>query len=522
MGRALRDARVRTIAFGYLFAIYAYIQPVGFRHAYPTLADRLAFAHSFASNDALRLFYGYPYNPLTVSGYSAWRVGGTLAILAAVFGLLAAVGALRSEEDSGRMELILAGRVGRKTVYLSAMAAIATGTLIVGVAGLVGFVAGGLPVGGSTYLALATVSVVPVYVGVGALASQLAPTRRIALELGGAIVGLSLLLRVVADTSSGAAWLRWLTPLGWSEQLRPFTGPHPLVLLLPAAASALLLVLAARIAARRDIGTGVLPARDTAEPRLRLLSSPTAQALRSERASVIIWTSSVAVFAFILGMVSTSISSAGISKNVQQEIAKLGSGSIETPPGYLSFVFIFFILTVSLFMCAQIGAARHEEANERLETLLALPVARRGWLGGRLLLAACGATTISLLAGLLTWAGAASQGLHISLLRMLEAGANCLPVALLFLGLAAIAYAVLPRASTGISYGIVTVAFLWQLVGSLLGAPQWLVQATPFAHVGLVPAQPFRGGAAAIMLGIGLLAALVALAAFDRRDLTGT
>ncbi|HEY7933325.1 MAG TPA: hypothetical protein VID48_05810 [Solirubrobacteraceae bacterium] len=518
----MRDARVRTIAFGYLFAIYAYIQPVGFRHAYPTLADRLAFAHSFASNDALRLFYGYPYNPLTVSGYSAWRVGGTLAILAAVFGLLAAVGALRSEEDSGRMELILAGRVGRKTVYLSAMAAIATGTLIVGVAGLVGFVAGGLPVGGSTYLALATVSVVPVYVGVGALASQLAPTRRIALELGGAIVGLSLLLRVVADTSSGAAWLRWLTPLGWSEQLRPFTGPHPLVLLLPAAASALLLVLAARIAARRDIGTGVLPARDTAEPRLRLLSSPTAQALRSERASVIIWTSSVAVFAFILGMVSTSISSAGISKNVQQEIAKLGSGSIETPPGYLSFVFIFFILTVSLFMCAQIGAARHEEANERLETLLALPVARRGWLGGRLLLAACGATTISLLAGLLTWAGAASQGLHISLLRMLEAGANCLPVALLFLGLAAIAYAVLPRASTGISYGIVTVAFLWQLVGSLLGAPQWLVQATPFAHVGLVPAQPFRGGAAAIMLGIGLLAALVALAAFDRRDLTGT
>ena len=55
--RAFRDARTRTIAFGYLFAAYAYIQPVGYRHAYPTLSDRLAFAHSFASNDALRLFY---------------------------------------------------------------------------------------------------------------------------------------------------------------------------------------------------------------------------------------------------------------------------------------------------------------------------------------------------------------------------------------------------------------------------------------------------------------------------------
>jgi hypothetical protein len=27
------------------------------------------------------------------------------------------------------------------------------------------------------------------------------------------------------------------------------------------------------------------------------------------------------------------------------------------------------------------------------------------------------------------------------------------------------------------------------------------VQATPFAHVGLVPAQPFRAGAAVIMIG---------------------
>ncbi len=79
---------------------------------------------------------------------------------------------------------------------------------------------------------------------------------------------------------------------------------------------------------------------------------------------------------------------------------------------------------------------------------------------------------------------------------MLEAGANCLPVALLFLGVAALAYAVAPRASGGIAYGLVTVAFLWQLVGSLLGAPRWLVELTPFAHVGLVPAQPFRAGAA--------------------------
>jgi ABC-2 type transport system permease protein len=519
--RSFRDARVRTLAFGYVFAIYSYIQTLGYRDAYPTVADRLGFARSFANNKAIRLFYGEPHDLLSVSGYAAWRVGGTLAIAAAAFGLLAAVRALRTEEDAGRMELVLACGLGRRAAYLAAMVAIAAGVAILWLAETAGFIAGGLPVGGSAYLALATVSVVPVCVGVGAIASQLAPTRRVALELGGAVVGVLFLLRTIADTASGAGWLRWTTPLGWAEELRPFSGPRPLVLLLPVVSSALLLALAARLSARRDIGTGVIPTRDAAAPRLRLLSSPSAQALRSERPSLLVWLTGIAVFSIVLGTISKTISSQGISNGIREQIAKLGSGSILTPSGYIAFVFIFFILAVSLFACAQIGAARREESEERLETLLAQPVGRVHWLGGRLLLASCGAAALSLAAGVLTWVGASSQGVAISLPRMLEAGANCLPVALLFLGLAALAYALVPRASGAVAYGLVTVAFLWDLVGALLGVPRWLVDLTPFEHVGLVPTQPFRAGAAAVMVAIGLAAAVAALAAFRRRDLIG-
>ena len=116
--------RIRTIGFAYLFAAVAYIQPVGYRDAYPKLADRIAFAHSFGGNSAVRLFYGKPYDLLTIGGYTAWRVGGTLVIFAAVWGLLAAVRALRTEEDAGRAELMLAGIVGRRTAFAAALAAI--------------------------------------------------------------------------------------------------------------------------------------------------------------------------------------------------------------------------------------------------------------------------------------------------------------------------------------------------------------------------------------------------------------
>jgi ABC-2 type transport system permease protein len=515
-----RDARVRTIAFAYLFAVVAFIQPISYRHTYPTLADRLSFAHAFGANKAVVLFYGKAYDLLTVGGYSAWRVGGTLALFAAVFGLLAAVRAMRAEEDAGRAELVLAGIIGRRSEFGSAIVAVAGAIGLLWVAAFVGSVAGGLPVGGSAYLALAAVSPAPVFVGVGAVASQLAPTRRLALELGGAVVALAFLLRVIADTSSGAEWLRWITPLGWAEQLRPFTGGQPLVLLLPIAATVALVAVAARIYLGRDIGSGVLAARDTAPARLALLSSPTQQALRGERTSLLVWLSSVGLFAAVVGVISNSISSAGISKQLDQTLAKLGAGSVLTPKGYIGFSFLFFVVVVSLFTCSQVAAARHEEAEERLETLLALPVSRRRWLGGRIVLAIGAAAAISISAGVFAWAGARSQGVAISLPTMVGAGANCLPSAVLFLGLSAVAYATLPRAASGIAYGLVAVAFLWQLFGALLGAPEWLVKLTPFAHVGLVPAQSFDASGAAVMCAIGLAGVAGALWLFGRRDLS--
>ena len=517
--QALDDARVRTLSFAMLFGLFAYLQPVAYRQGYPTMTERAGFARSFGADTAVRLFYGEPRDLLSVAGYTAWRVGGTLAILAAVFGLLAAVRALRTEEDTGRTELILAGAVSRRTVFLSSVAAIAATCALIWLAEALGLIAGGLPVGGAGYLALATVSVIPVCAGLGAVVCQLSPTRRGALELGGGIVALLFLTRVVADTASGMGWLRWLTPLGWAEELRPFTGARPVVLVLPAAATVLLLTLAASIAIRRDVGAGLLAARDSTRARLRLLSSPASHALREERTSLVAWTLGTAAFAFVVGVLAKSSSSAGISRQVSRELGRLGGGSLVTPTGYVGFTFIFFVLATSLFVCTQISAARREEAGGQLETLFALPIDRGRWFAGRLALALAGATALALIAGAVTWVGAAAGGVVIPPSKLIEASGNCLPTALLFLGIGALAYAALPRASAGISYGLVIVAFLWNLVAALLGAPGWLVKLSPFAHVALVPAQQFRTGAAAAMLAIAVLCATAAVAIFNRRDL---
>jgi ABC-2 type transport system permease protein len=294
------------------------------------------------------------------------------------------------------------------------------------------------------------------------------------------------------------------------------------VLLLPVVATLALLVGAGLLAVRRDVGSGILRGRDSAEANLHLLSSPAALAFRMSIGSLVAWLAGIGVFALVIGLLSTSFTTADISKNLQEQLEKVGGASITTPAGAIGFYFLLFMLAISLYACAQVGSLRREESEQQLETLFALPVDRRRWLAERLGLAAAGAAALGLVAGLLAWSGAATQNADVSLASLLEAGLNCLPTALLFLALAALAFALVPRAASGVAYGIVTLAFVWELFGSLFDAPDWLLNATPFQHVGLVPAQPFRGGAAAAMLLIAAAAGLAGVWIFSRRDLVGT
>src|SRR5262249_26066158 len=154
---------------------------------------------------------------------------------------------------------------------------------------------------------------------------------------------------------------------------------------------------------------GMLRSSDSAPPRLWGLSSPAAMAFRSQLGLVAAWTTGIAAFALVVGFLSTSFSVKTLSKSLQETLAKLGGASILTPAGALGFYFLFFVLVISLFACAQIGAARHEEADQQLETILALPVGRVRWLGGRLVLGAAVCLGLAVVAGVFAWIGATAQ-----------------------------------------------------------------------------------------------------------------
>lgn len=338
--------------------------------------------------------------------------------------------------------------------------------------------------------------------------------------MAGAALGFDFAVRVISDTAD-LQWLHWTLPLGWMEELRPFADPRPVVLFLPLAAMAATLALAFALNGLRDIGAGLLAPNDVREqPNRRLLGSATLLALRSAQISLAVWAAAVGAFGVLVGAISKSVASS-IPSDLGEQMRKIGGVDLTKPSGYIGLTFLFFVLAVAMFCCSQLAAIREDEAEGRLETLFALPVSRTQWLAGRLALAIAGATMLTLVAGFGISGGAIGIGADVSVPRLIEGGLNCLPASLLFLGIGALLVAIAPRAGVGMSYAVVGVAFVWELIGALLGAPGWMLGISPFHQVGLVPAASFRAVPAAIMLGLAATALVAAEVRFRHRDLVG-
>ena len=139
--------------------------------------------------------------------------------------------------------------------------------VIIAVAGLSSRV--DIAAGSALFLALALASPALLFLAVGAVTSQLAPTRRRAAGYGAVVLGVSYCLRMLGDAGIGLHWLTWLSPLGWVERLAPLTSNDPVPLLPLFAARSCSPSSPSRCPARATWGRACCPTAPTAPPSLR-------------------------------------------------------------------------------------------------------------------------------------------------------------------------------------------------------------------------------------------------------------
>lgn len=531
-GRTVRRVTARKalrsgVLWGYVFGVYVASQALAYAGTYRTAASRLTLARSFGASGGLNALVGPARDLQTVAGYTAWKSLGILSVLGAVWALLLATKLVRGEEDAGRWEVLLAGQTTGGNAAAQALSGLGAGfAVLLGITAAVTVLVGHsskvhYPWTSGVFFAMAVTSGALLFLAGGVLASQLAGSRRQAAAYAGGALGVCFAVRVAADASPSLSWLHWATPLGWIEELGPFTDPRPWVLAPVVLLTAALSVTAVHLAGRRDLGTGVLPDRSRARARTGLLGGATGLTVRQIRPTVLGWLAGVGGFGLLLGGVARQAAqSLKASPSVEAALNRL-SGHGGVVKAYLGVSFLIVTLMVALIAAGQITAARGEEATGRLEHLVVRPLSRARWMLTRLGVAAGAVTVAGLLGGLCTWLGTAAQGTPLAVGSLVGAGLNTAVGALFLLGLGAVVWAAAPRLASWAVYAALAWSFLVELLGGLVRSNHWLLDTSVFHQLAPAPAVAPDWTTNAALLGLGVAGCLAAAALFTRRDLVG-
>lgn len=522
--RTTRGAAFWAVAFGAVVASKA----AGFATAYPTARERATLAKTFSNNIGINALLGRPHDVTNVGGFTAWNTLGVMAIIGAVWAFLLATKTFRGDEAAGRWELLMSGQTTGRRAAVNALAGLGASLAVLYAVSAAAFIiigrnhSVGFGTGAALFFALAAAAGAAQFMAIGALASQLMPTRSRAAGLSAVVFGACFLVRAMADTTS-ASWLLNVTPLGWIEKLRPLSHAQP-VWLLPILGMVLVLSgLTVWLAGQRDLGDSIFSDKDSARSRTGLLGSPLGAAIRLTRMTSLGWLMAIGLSAGFYGLLTKPAAQAfGDSLNSQHIISRIAHA--QQAVGAAAFLGVVFFLQMTLIMsyaASAVGRMREDEAEGYLDNLLVRPVSRTRWLGGRVLLVAIVVFLAGLVASTGIGLGMAGQDLGITAHSLLLAGFNAMVPAALTLGSAVFALGFVPRLTTLVGYGIIAWSFLIEMVSSGINLNHWVLDTSVLHHVALAPATSPDWGSNLILVIIGLVLGIAGALRFNGRDLQG-
>ena len=450
-----------------------------------------------------------------------WRTGLPVLVLSSVWVLLAATRITRGEEDAGRFDLLLAGRVRVGDVVLRAMVAVVLAAVLIAVAVGAALIAAGTDSTGAVVYAGAILGVTSTFATAGIFAAQVMPTRSGAVGVTVGLLGVWLAVRMLADGVHQLAWMAWTTPFGLSSLAAPYADNRaaPLVVL---AGLAVGFAVAGMVAAvRRDVGGGLvaLPTRRT--PRTGLLGSVLGFAVRRTIRPTVGWTIGIAAYYLLLGALIASILEFFDSNRRFADLAaSAGFGGLNSANGFAAALFALLSIATGLYAATRLAAMTADERARRWTPVLSAPVSRNHLACNEIAVVATGVVVLHVIAGLAIWTGTAITGAPFTVGEALTGALNSVPIAWLAVGAATLAVGWLPSAVAAIGAVPVAGGFLLDVVTQSVHAPEWVENLSPFAHLGAVPNAPPDWAGLTAFIVIGAIAMAVGVAGYSRRDLT--
>ncbi len=528
----VRAARLGAVA-GVGMGIYVFATAAGYRLIAPNPAQRAQVLNNLAASTGLKVLLGQAARITSAAGFVDWRVVGVAAIVGPVCWLIVATRTLRGEEASGRWELVLAGRTTPRRATAAALAGLGAGLLPMFVAvALITRLSDtslGARVGAGQALmfSLAVVAPAAEFLAIGAVASQVMPTKARAAALAAGAFGAAFLVRAAGDTAVSAHFLVYASPLGWVEQLHTLGRPQ-IVWLLPIGGLVVGCIWTTLfVAGQRDLGSSLLADTDAAEPRTALLGSPIAIAVRLSWQATTRWLAVVIVAGVLYGALARSAGQAFATSSTLQHLSGDLTHAIEpdlVSTGARAYAGIIFLLLATLLMAyaaSAVGTLREDEAEGYLDNLVVRAVSRQRWLAGRVALTLAVIIVAAVLGGIVFWVAAAPEHAGLGIGQLAQAGLNSASPAVALAGLGVLLLGFAPRLMTVACWVLVAWAFMLDLLGAVIPVNHWLMDTSLLQHLAPAPAASPDWRVCLTYLAIGAAAAVAGGWRFTRRDLRG-
>jgi ABC-2 type transport system permease protein len=516
---ALRRDRVLIPLWVVVFVLMAAGSAQASIDLYPDEKSRIEAATTTNSSPALVSLYGRIFDPSSLGELSLFKLTAFGALLVALLGSMLVVRHTRAEEESGRLELLSAGVLGRYAALTAGLLVSGLTVVLIGLLTAVSLIGVGLPVAGSFAFGLVWTSAGLAFAGVGGLTAQLTEGARAANGLTAVVLGVSYVLRAIGDSSDGTAWVSWLSPIGWSQQIRAYAGDRVVVALAPLALLVVLVAAAYSLLRRRDIGAGLVRPRPGPATAAASLRSPLALAWRLHRGSLYGWGFAFLLLGLVVGNIASNVDGFAGSESAKELIEKLG-GVNGITDAFLSTEMGMLGLLASAFGIQAALRLRSEETALRAEPLLATGVTRSRWLSSHVLMALLGTTLLIVVgglgAGISSGAELGNTGRQVP--RLLAAAAVQLPAIWLVTALVVLLFGAAPKLVTA-GWFLFGAFLLIGQFGAIFDLPQSVMNLSPYGHTPRLPGGDFSATPVIWLTAIAAALTVAGYTTFRRRDI---
>ena len=499
------------------FAVIAYSTAAAGPGLYPDEASRVEAATALNATASMVALFGRIYDPASIGALSLIKYTAFMTAILAVLMVMLTIRHTRGDEESGRLELLGGGRLGRDAPLVSALSLSFGASVILGLLSAAALTAAGLPAAGSLAFGLGWTTTGMAFSAVAGVTAQLTASARAATGLSVGVIAVTYTLRAVGDLAEpGPSVLSWLSPIGWNQQVRAFAGDRWWVLALPLALSVVLVPAALALRARRDLGAGLRDERPG--PVRGSLSGVWDLAVRLQLRVWIAWAAAFVVFGVVIGTLVGNVSELLSSPNVQDLIQLIGGRQALTDAFLAAEISIMGMLA-SAYGVSAANHLRSEESAGHTEALLGTATTRIRWASSHFGAALAGVTALMLLAGLSIGTGAAVTLADYSQIgRAAVAALAQIPAAWVITSVVLAVFGWAPRFTAAV-WGLLLSFVALGEFGVLWNAPEWLMDLSPFRHSPLLPVGTGAGGGLAGLTAVAAVIAALGYYGWRRRDL---